>query len=88
MLRRALVASTVGTAIDAYGFLPYGTAGGLVFGRLFFSDTGPATGLLASGTYAVGFRSRRLGACQFGHYGRDQVRSLRQPVSVPGTIGQ
>ena len=70
MLRRALVASTVGTAIDAYDFLLYGTAAGLVFGHLFFPDADPTTGLLlAFGTYAVGFLSRPLGAALFGHYG-------------------
>ena len=70
MRRRALVASTVGSTIDAYDFLLYGTAAGLVFGRVFFPETDPTTGLLlAFGTYAVGFVSRPIGAAVFGHYG-------------------
>lgn len=32
-LRRALIASTVGTTIEWYDFLLYGTVTGLVFGR-------------------------------------------------------
>ena len=37
-LRRALIASTVGTTIEWYDFLLYSTATGLVFGKLFFSE--------------------------------------------------
>ena len=33
-LRRAVVASTIGTAIEWYDFFLYGTAAGLVFGKL------------------------------------------------------
>jgi metabolite-proton symporter len=70
MLLRALVASTVGTTIEWYDFLLYSTAAGLVFGRLFFPETDPATGvLLAFGTYFVGFLARPVGAAIFGHYG-------------------
>jgi MFS family permease len=65
MLLRALVAS-----IEWYDFLLYSTAAGLVFGRLFFPETDPATGvLLAFGTYFVGFIARPVGAAIFGHYG-------------------
>ena len=35
-LRRALIASTVGTTIEWYDFLLYGTVTGLVFGKVFF----------------------------------------------------
>lgn len=35
-LRRAVIASTVGTTIEWYDFLLYGTVTGLVFGKLFF----------------------------------------------------
>jgi hypothetical protein len=33
-LRNAVVASTIGTAIEWYDFFLYGTAAGLVFGKL------------------------------------------------------
>src|SRR5437588_1132733 len=70
MLMRALVASTIGTTIEWYDFLLYSTAAGLVFGRLFFPEADPATGvLLAFGTYFVGFIARPIGAAIFGHYG-------------------
>ena len=35
-LRRALLASTIGTTIEWYHFLLYGTITGLVFGKVFF----------------------------------------------------
>ena len=38
-LRRAVVASTVGTAIEWYDFLIYSTITGLVFGKVFFSGS-------------------------------------------------
>ena len=70
MLMRALVASTVGTTIEWYDFLLYSTAAGLVFGKVFFPEADPLTGvLLAFGTYFVGFLARPVGAAIFGHYG-------------------
>jgi hypothetical protein len=38
-LRRAVIASTVGTAIEWYDFLIYSTMTGLVFGKVFFSGS-------------------------------------------------
>jgi MFS family permease len=69
-LRRAVIASTIGTAIEWYDFFLYGTAAGLVFGKLYFPNEAPLTGtLLAFGTYFVGFAARPIGAAIFGHYG-------------------
>src|SRR5712691_5721669 len=69
-LRRAVVASTVGTVIEAYDFLLYGQVTGLVFAKLYFPASDPLVGTLqAFAIYAVGFASRPLGAAIFGHYG-------------------
>lgn len=69
-LRKAVVAATVGTTIEWYDFFIYGTAAGLVFGRLFFPNEDPLTATLAAfGTYFVGFVGRPIGAAIFGHYG-------------------
>jgi MFS family permease len=69
-LRKAVIASTIGTAIEWYDFFLYGTAAGLVFGKLYFpnQDRLSAT-LLAFGTYFIGFAARPVGAAIFGHYG-------------------
>ncbi len=69
-LRRAVLAGTVGTAIEWYDFFLYSTVTGLVFARLFFPKADPFVGTLeAFGVYAVGFVARPIGAAIFGHYG-------------------
>jgi metabolite-proton symporter len=69
-VRRAMVASTVGTAIEWYDFFLYGTAAALVFPQLFFPGSNHFAGVLLSfATYAVGFAARPVGAAIFGHYG-------------------
>jgi MFS family permease len=69
-LRRAVVAGTVGTIIEAYDFLLYVQVAPLVFAKLYFPSSDPLVGTLqAFGIYAVGFVSRPIGAALFGHYG-------------------
>jgi MFS family permease len=69
-LRRAVIASTVGTTIEWYDFFLYSTVTGLVFGQLYFPKSDPVVGTLqAFGIYAVGFVARPVGAAIFGHYG-------------------
>lgn len=69
-LRRAVIASTVGTAIEWYDFFLYSTVTGLVFAKLFFPQSDPRVGTLeAFAIYAVGFVARPIGAAIFGHYG-------------------
>lgn len=69
-LRRAVVASAVGTAVEWYDFFLYGVAAALVFPKTFFPSSDPYTGtLLSFSTYFVGFASRPIGAAIFGHIG-------------------
>jgi len=69
-LRRAVLAATVGTAIEWYDFFLYSTVTGLVFAKLYFPLADPLVGTLqAFGVYAVGFLARPIGAAIFGHYG-------------------
>jgi metabolite-proton symporter len=69
-LRRAVLASTIGTAIEWYDFFLYSTVTGLVFAKLFFPHSDPLVGTLeAFAIYAVGFIARPVGAAIFGHYG-------------------
>lgn len=68
--RKATVGAFVGTAIEWYDFYIFGTAAALVFGRLFYPEADPATGLLASfATFWVGFLARPIGGLVFGHIG-------------------
>ena len=69
-LRRAIVASTIGTTIEWYDFFLYSTVTGLVFAQLYFPKSDPLVGTLeAFAIYAVGFVARPVGAAIFGHYG-------------------
>lgn len=70
-LRKVVGASMAGTVVEWYEFFLYGTAATLVFGDLFFPDTGnELDGIIAAfATYAVGFLARPLGGVVFGHIG-------------------
>lgn len=69
-VRRAAWAGLVGTMLEQYDFVIYGTASALIFGRLFFPNISPAAGTMASfGAYAVGFAARPLGGLFFSRYG-------------------
>src|ERR1700722_5050756 len=62
-LRKAVIASTVGTTIEWYDFLLYSIVTPLVFGKLFFPHSAPLIGVLeAFSIYFVGFVGRPIGA--------------------------
>jgi MFS family permease len=69
-LRRAVVASTIGSTIEAYDFLLYSTVTGIVFAKLYFPASDPLIGTLqAYVIFFLGFVARPVGAAIFGHYG-------------------
>jgi MFS family permease len=69
-VRRAAWAGLIGTTLEQYDFVIYGTASALIFSTLFFPNISPAAGILASfGAYAVGFAARPLGGLFFSRYG-------------------
>ncbi|MEA2841461.1 MAG: transporter, family, shikimate and dehydroshikimate transport protein [Methylobacteriaceae bacterium] len=84
-------AGTIGTIIEWYDFLIYGTAAALVFNTLFFPKFDPVTGTIAAlGTYAAGFFARPIGAWIFGHYGdrigRKKMLILTMIITALGTF--
>jgi MFS transporter, MHS family, shikimate and dehydroshikimate transport protein len=69
-IKRVVFSSIVGTAVEWYDFLIYGTTSALVFNKLFFPLSDPSLGTIAAfGTYGVGFLARPLGGAIFGHFG-------------------
>jgi MFS family permease len=85
--RKAALASWIGSVLEYYDFFIYGTAAALVFGKVFFPESDPATGtLLSLATYGVGYVARPIGAFFMGHigdrYGRKRVLLLT--VSLMG----
>jgi MFS family permease len=85
--KKAALASWIGSVLEYYDFFIYGTAAALVFGKVFFPGSDPATGtLLSFATYGVGYVARPIGAFFMGHigdkYGRKRVLILT--VSLMG----
>lgn len=69
-MRRVAISCLVGSAIEFYDFLIYGTAAALVFPTVFFPHLPPAIATIASmGTFATAFLSRPIGAAVFGYFG-------------------
>src|SRR6266508_3204297 len=69
-VRRAALASAIGTTIEWYDFFLYNTAAALVFPHLFFPASSTYAGAMQSfATYFVGFAARPVGAAIFGHWG-------------------
>jgi MFS transporter, MHS family, shikimate and dehydroshikimate transport protein len=69
-IKRIVFSSVVGTAVEWYDFLIYGTTSALVFNKLFFPSSNPTLSTIAAfGTYGVGFLARPFGAAIFGHFG-------------------
>ncbi|MBF6209899.1 MHS family MFS transporter [Nocardia puris] len=68
--RKVAAATLVGTTLEWYDFMLYGTAAALIFRTQFFPELSPAAGTLASfATFAVGFGARPVGGLLFGHFG-------------------
>ncbi|MGN6404609.1 MFS transporter [Sinomonas sp.] len=87
-IKRYVVASLAGNALEWYDFFLYATAAAVVFGRLFFpAGTDPLVGTLgAFAGFAVGFAARPLGGLIFGHIG-DRVgrkSALVLTISIMG----
>jgi MFS transporter, MHS family, shikimate and dehydroshikimate transport protein len=68
--RRIYTASFVGTTVEFYDFIAFGTAASLVFPTVFFAGTSPTVGTIASfATLAIGYAARPLGGLIGGHFG-------------------
>jgi len=82
-----LFASLIGTTIEFFDFYIYATAAVLVFPKLFFPATDPASATLASlATFAIAFFARPLGSALFGHFG-DRVGRKATLVAALLTMG-
>ena len=85
--QQVLFASLVGTAVEFFDFYIYATAAVLVFPKLFFPATDPATSTLASlATFGIAFVARPIGSAIFGHFG-DRIGRKRTLVLALSTMG-
>ncbi len=85
--RRVLLASLAGTTIEFFDFYIYATAAVLVFPKLFFPASDPASSTLQSlATFALAFFARPVGSAVFGHFG-DRVGRKVTLVAALLTMG-
>src|SRR4249920_553119 len=85
--RRVLFASLAGTTIEFFDFYIYATAAVLVFPKLFFPASDPASATLQSfATFALAFFARPIGSAVFGHFG-DRVGRKATLVAALLTMG-
>ncbi|RRR82413.1 MFS transporter, partial [Streptomyces sp. RP5T] len=86
-LRRVALSGLLGTAVEFYDFLVYGTVAALVFGELFFPGADPAVGTIAAfGTFAAGYVARPIGGIVFGHFG-DRLGRKKMLLLTMGLMG-
>jgi metabolite-proton symporter len=84
---QVLFASLIGTTIEFFDFYIYATAAVLVFPKLFFPASDPASATLASlATFAIAFIARPIGSALFGHFG-DRVGRKTTLVAALLTMG-
>jgi metabolite-proton symporter len=85
--RQVLFASLVGTTVEFFDFYIYATAAVLVFPRLFFPASDPASSTLASlATFGIAFIARPIGSALFGHFG-DRIGRKKTLVLALSTMG-
>src|ERR671930_1716100 len=84
---QVMFASLIGTTIEFFDFYIYANAAVLVFPRLFFPSSDPASGVLASlATFAIAFFARPIGSALFGHFG-DRIGRKTTLVAALLTMG-
>lgn len=84
---KALIASLIGSAIEYYDYLLYGTVAALVLNDLFFPTFSPLVGtLIALASFGIPYFFRPLGGIVFSHIG-DKLGRKKSLVLTLGLMG-
>lgn len=87
IIRKALIASLIGSSIEYYDYLLYGTIAALVVNDLFFPTFDKTTGLLiALASFGIPYFFRPLGGIIFSHIG-DKIGRKKSLVLTLGIMG-
>lgn len=82
-LKRATLASSIGSALEYFDFALYGLSTALIFNVLFFPQDDPAMATVAAfATYGVGFLARPFGGLFFGRLGDRVGRKIVLVVTI------
>lgn len=82
-LRRATLASGIGSALEYFDFALYGLATALIFNVLFFPQEDPAMATVAAfATFGVGFVARPFGGLFFGVLGDKFGRKMVLVITI------
>lgn len=81
--RRAAAAAFLGSVVEYYDLVAYGTAAALVFNTLFFRAVSPSVALILSfATFASGYVVRPLGGLLFGWIGDQHGRRTAVMLTI------
>jgi MFS family permease len=69
-LKKVAAATIVGSMLEWYDFYLYATMASIVFSKIFFDSSDPASASMAAfSTFAIGFVARPIGGMMFGYFG-------------------
>lgn len=86
-VKRAALASLLGTSLEYYEFFLYGSAAALVFGKVFFPAENEFIGtLLSLATFAIAYLVRPIAAAVLGHFG-DRIGRKKMLMFILALMG-
>lgn len=81
--KKAALASLLGSTLEYYDFVIYGTAAALFFNKLFFPEGDPVVAMIASfASFGVAYIARPIGGLVMGHIGDSMGRKKALMITL------